>query len=187
MDWHFRVHQRMIDAEKRGQHRSWYVDEADWVRSVESIDLDHHPDHPDNAADAHNSNSNSSNNGGGGGGSSAAASGPGGPGAGGPRVQYIPVPDDGDATNSVCPICQEKFETKWLDEAQEWVWTDALRVGGRAYHASCYAEVTKGGGGSTPMYSRATPDPVLGKRKAEVRLFLPLSSYLFSRSGIGSS
>lgn len=28
MDWHFRVHQRMIEAEKRGQHRSWYVDQA---------------------------------------------------------------------------------------------------------------------------------------------------------------
>jgi pre-mRNA cleavage complex 2 protein Pcf11 len=27
MDWHFRVHQRMTEAEKRGQHRSWYVDE----------------------------------------------------------------------------------------------------------------------------------------------------------------
>lgn len=27
MDWHFRVHQRMIEAEKRGQHRSWYVDQ----------------------------------------------------------------------------------------------------------------------------------------------------------------
>lgn len=27
MDWHFRVHQRITEAEKRGQHRSWYVDE----------------------------------------------------------------------------------------------------------------------------------------------------------------
>lgn len=27
MDWHFGVHQRMTEAEKRGQHRSWYVDE----------------------------------------------------------------------------------------------------------------------------------------------------------------
>ncbi|AEO71694.1 uncharacterized protein THITE_2124427 [Thermothielavioides terrestris NRRL 8126] len=27
MDWHFRVHQRTAEAEKRGQHRSWYVDE----------------------------------------------------------------------------------------------------------------------------------------------------------------
>lgn len=27
MDWHFRAHQRLAEAEKRGQHRSWYVDE----------------------------------------------------------------------------------------------------------------------------------------------------------------
>lgn len=162
MDWHFRVHQRIIEAEKRGQHRSWYVDQADWVRSVEAIDLDQHQyTHTDSTADATSS------------GGPNAASGVDGASGGGPKIQYIPVPDDGDATNSVCPICQEKFETKWLDEAQEWVWTDALRVGGRAYHASCYAEVTKGGsGGGTPMYSRATPDPVLGKRKAEVSSFV---------------
>lgn len=161
MDWHFRVHQRMIEAEKRGQHRSWYVDEADWVRSVETVDLDNQYDgQGDNAAGSAHNNSNEAGSGG----------------DGGPKVQYIPVPDEGDTTNSVCPICQEKFETKWLDEAQEWVWTDALRVGERAYHASCYAEVTKGGGGgggggggtSMAMHSRATPDPVLGKRKAEV-------------------
>lgn len=27
MDWHFRVHQRSNEAEKRGTHRSWYVDQ----------------------------------------------------------------------------------------------------------------------------------------------------------------
>jgi hypothetical protein len=27
MDWHFRVHQRTNEAEKRGMHRSWYVDQ----------------------------------------------------------------------------------------------------------------------------------------------------------------
>lgn len=158
MDWHFRVHQRMIEAEKRGQHRSWYVDQADWVRSVETVDLDNQYEALDNAVSSNNNNNKDAATGGDGAGS---------------KVQYIPVPDDGDTTNSVCPICQEKFETKWLDEAQEWVWTDALRVGDRAYHASCYAEVTKGGsggGGGMPMHSRATPDPVLGKRKAEVGL-----------------
>ncbi len=48
----------------------------------------------------------------------------------------------------------------WLDEAQEWVWTDAVRVGGRVFHGSCYREAygNAGGGG------------VLGKRKAEVCL-----------------
>jgi pre-mRNA cleavage complex 2 protein Pcf11 len=28
MDWHFRVHQRTNEAEKRGMHRSWYVDQG---------------------------------------------------------------------------------------------------------------------------------------------------------------
>lgn len=150
MDWHFRVHQRIVEAEKRGQHRSWYVDQADWIKSRETADLDHTPE-ADSAANNNDADSTSA-------------------GSSQPKIQYIPVPDDGDKTNSVCPICQEKFVTKWLDEAQEWVWTDALRVGDRAYHASCYAEVTKDGG-NTPMYggrgARATPDRVLGKRKAE--------------------
>jgi pre-mRNA cleavage complex 2 protein Pcf11 len=42
MDWHFRVHQRMTDAEKRGQHRSWYVDEL--VRCLPPFPLA--PTHP---------------------------------------------------------------------------------------------------------------------------------------------
>ncbi len=36
---------------------------------------------------------------------------------------------------------------------------DAKEVGGRIYHASCYAEATKD-------IKRNTPEPVLGKRKA---------------------
>jgi hypothetical protein len=28
MDWHFRVHQRTTEAEKRGMHRSWYVNQS---------------------------------------------------------------------------------------------------------------------------------------------------------------
>ena len=76
------------------------------------------------------------------------------------------MPDDPALANSLCPICQEKFEIKWLDDAQEFVWMDAKKVGGdRIYHASCYAEATKDGGGN--QIKRGTPEPVLGKRKAE--------------------
>ncbi|KAL1861627.1 mRNA 3' end processing factor [Diaporthe australafricana] len=149
MDWHFRVHQRIVEAEKRGQHRSWYVDQADWIKSRETID-DHQADADADAAKNAAASSTSKSS--------------------GPKIKYIPVPEDGDNTNTVCPICQEKFVTKWLDEAQEWVWTDAMRVGGRAFHASCYTDVSKDGG-NMPMYGgggvKATPDPVLGKRKAE--------------------
>lgn len=69
----------------------------------------------------------------------------------------------------MCPICQDKFENKWLDTAQEWVWLDTVLVGGRAFHASCHAEATRDREG-TP---RRTPEPVLGKRKAENGLASP--------------
>lgn len=177
MDWHFRVHQRIAEAEKRGQHRSWYVDADDWARSREAaVDTDYVAPQ---------------GGGGGGGGtygyneneggerSAPGGAGPEGRSKGSRRQAYIPVPED-PRVNTVCPICQEKFEMKWLDEAQEWVWMDAVKVGDRVYHASCYGEATKGGGGagagaggsnerSTP--ARGTPEPVLGKRKAEVSLF----------------
>lgn len=90
-----------------------------------------------------------------------------------PKLQYIPVPDPSSGINNVCPICQERFENKWLDAAQEWVWLDAVVVGGRAYHATCYAEAARDREAS-PYVPRGTPEPVLGKRKAEVS-FLSLS------------
>jgi pre-mRNA cleavage complex 2 protein Pcf11 len=86
--------------------------------------------------------------------------------------KYIPVPDPASGINNVCPICQEKFENKWLDTAQEWVWLDAVLVGNRAFHASCHAEATRDREG-TPGLSRRTPEPVLGKRKAESTISPP--------------
>ncbi|KAH8888210.1 hypothetical protein GQ53DRAFT_767715 [Thozetella sp. PMI_491] len=136
MDWHFRVNQRIAEAEKKGQHRSFYVDEMDWIRSREAIDTDYVAVQPDRSST---------------GGATVKAS----------KMQYIAVPDD-PRINTMCPICQEKFEMKWLDEAQEWVWMDTVKVGDRVYHASCHREATRDGGGV-----RGTPEPVLGKRKAE--------------------
>ena len=52
---------------------------------------------------------------------------------------------------------------------------DAVKIGARVYHASCHAEASKDGGG-TPMRN-STPEPVLGKRKAEVRT-LPSLTFL---------
>ena len=87
------------------------------------------------------------------------------------KEKYIPAPT-GAAAQSACPICQERFDTVWHEEAQEWVWMDAVRVAGRVFHASCHDEVSRAGGGGGRQRS-ATPDTVgvLGKRKAEVCLF----------------
>lgn len=117
----------------------------DWVKSREAVDADHIPQ-PEPSAEEQ---------------SKAAA-----------KPIYIPVPEPASGINNVCPICQEKFENKWLDYAQEWVWLDAVLVRNRAYHASCYKEATRDRE-STPGASRRTPEPILGKRKAEGGLLSP--------------
>lgn len=146
MDWHFKVNQRIAEADKAGQNRGWLVDEQDWIGTRETIDV---------IGGVPTAQSNATQ-----GGSVAKA----------PKMQYIPVPDDPVLLNSVCPICQEKFKQVYLDE--EWVWEDALCVRDRIYHASCHREAT---GGSSSVAAvkyggggRGTPEPVLGKRKAEV-------------------
>jgi len=83
------------------------------------------------------------------------------------KLQYLAVPDDPALANSVCPICQEKFEMKWLDEAQDFVWMDAKKIGEQIYHASCYAELEAAKVINNAQVKRGTPEPVLGKRKNE--------------------
>ncbi|KAI5800311.1 hypothetical protein DFH27DRAFT_77666 [Peziza echinospora] len=220
LDWHFRVHQRMTESLKRGQNRSWYVGEEDWIRSFDELDVTNYPgSNQDGGASGDQSTSNSMQNinddtgninGGISGGSNAIGGGsssmmPGGGGSSASdlasrkraaREKYIPVPNDPLSTNSACPVCKEKFETSWHADAEEWVWMDAMRVGPKVYHASCYTEAgskptptttttaattttatinTIGGGGRTKSRGN-TPDLNIGdlaailksvKRKAE--------------------
>lgn len=80
------------------------------------------------------------------------------------KDRYVPVPQDAAMSQAPCPICQEKFEPQWHVEANDFVWMDALQVGAKIYHATCYEEYSKGAGIAMP----STPDSVLGKRKAEI-------------------
>ncbi|KAI9894796.1 MAG: hypothetical protein M1814_000015 [Vezdaea aestivalis] len=144
LDWHFRTNQRMAESAKRGQSRSWYLDESDWIKNREG---DQQQEGDENTAGGQTN-----------GGLSGLAA------KKDPKKQWIPVPDDPTMANLHCPICQEKFETVWLDEAQEWVWMDAVRVGGRIFHASCHEEAAKDRE-ATPARN-GTPESLLGKRKA---------------------
>ena len=97
------------------------------------------------------------------------------------KEAFIRVPNDARLKNEPCPICQEKFESMWSEELQDFIWRDALQVGNRIYHASCYQEATKDrenvstpvvggrrdGTGTGNRARTATPDSVLGKRKAQ--------------------
>ncbi|PLB39205.1 putative mRNA cleavage factor complex component Pcf11 [Aspergillus candidus] len=149
LDWHFKTNQRMADAARRAQNRSWYVDERDWIKSREAVD--------DQNLDTETPNE-------------GATAGDGESAHKGPPKQWIRAPNDATLRNTPCPICQEKFESTWSEDVQDWIWQDAVKVGNRVYHASCYSEVTKDGPTpaqrGTPAGRTGTPDSVLGKRKA---------------------
>ncbi|PYH60639.1 putative mRNA cleavage factor complex component Pcf11 [Aspergillus niger CBS 101883] len=151
LDWHFRTNQRMSEAARRAQNRSWYVDERDWIKSREAGD---EQDLAETEASAE-----------GVAGADGAAT------KKGPPKQWIHAPNDATLRNTPCPICQEKFESTWSEDVQDWIWQDAVKVGSRVYHASCYAEVTNNGptpaSRGTPSGRTGTPESVLGKRKAE--------------------
>ncbi len=147
LDWHFKTKARMIEAERRGQNRSWYVDEREWIASRE-----HDEDAPEEAAN---------------GASPSAATKM-------KQADFVRAPSDPVLRSLPCPIDQEPFKSEWSEEVQDFIWKDTVHIGGRYYHASCYKEVTKDrgkdAGGLTPLGAgmrTATPDSVLGKRKAE--------------------
>ncbi|KAF8468373.1 hypothetical protein BDZ91DRAFT_108225 [Kalaharituber pfeilii] len=141
LDWHFRVHQRMAESIKRAQNRSWYVGEEDWIKSTDELDTT-----IESGIGVSMQRSSTSNNSNISTGTSAeiaeqrkkAA-----------KEQYVPVPNDPTSSNLTCPVCKEKFETTWHSDAEEWVWMDAMKVGQKVYHASCYSESGPGKGGES--------------------------------------
>ncbi|KAF2688682.1 hypothetical protein K458DRAFT_151217 [Lentithecium fluviatile CBS 122367] len=138
MDWHFKV--KDPQNLKRAIHRSWYISEKEWVEYRETDETS--PDEPTNGSS----------------GTATAVKKQ-------AKDRYVPVPQDAAIAQAPCAICQERFETQWLVEANDFVWMDAIQVGGKIYHATCWEEYSKGAG--IPMPS--TPERgVLGKRKAEV-------------------
>ncbi|KAL9635084.1 MAG: hypothetical protein Q9164_003686 [Protoblastenia rupestris] len=143
-DWHFRTNQRMNDASKRAQNRSWYVDELEWIKSRD--DPEGNPIDLSASVTTGGLNITISTT--------------------DPKSKYIPVPTDQTLANLPCPICQEKFTASYNEEVSDWVWMDAIKIGPRVYHASCHSEVKKTRSRENTPVRTDTPDSVLGKRKA---------------------
>lgn len=139
MDWHFKV--KDPDAAKRGVHRSWYMPEKEWIeyKEVDETSPNHASNDPNNSTLTGAKSKKQA------------------------KDRYVSVPQDVVSQQAPCPICQEKFDTVWNVEANDFVWMDALSVGGKVYHATCFEEYSKGAGIAMP----GTPDSVLGKRRAE--------------------
>jgi pre-mRNA cleavage complex 2 protein Pcf11 len=59
------------------------------------------------------------------------------------KKQWVLAPSSASKKKQVCPICTGGFNTELSDEAEDWVWTDAVQVGDKIFHATCYAESGK--------------------------------------------
>jgi len=116
IDWHFRTNQKIADATRTSQHRSWYPDEHEWIACN---DLDPSSGIPDTTSNTSTSNPSK-----------------------GPTKRSIPAPTE-MGVNKECPICQDRFEQIFDADSQEWIWLDAVRPDprGKVYHASCWEEV----------------------------------------------
>ncbi|CAZ82508.1 unnamed protein product [Tuber melanosporum] len=160
LDWHFRVHQRMAESVKRGQNRSWYLGEEEWIKSrddgEDSSSLAPNPNsHPNSGNNAIGVSSSSSSN------PNSSSNNP------DPKDQYVIISDP-SKTRAVCPICQEELKYEWHDESEEFVFMDAKQVGARIYHASCHAEASKDTAAGNSSRGTTPPDSGSGgKRKAE--------------------
>ncbi|KAJ6256592.1 hypothetical protein Dda_8457 [Drechslerella dactyloides] len=158
LDWHFRVHQRIADSSKHAQFRSWYVGEEDWIKFRED------EEYSSVVAGSQTAQASDQN--------PAAAT------QEASSENYVPVPNDPALSNITCPVCKEKFATVLHPDTEDWVLMDAIQSGGRIYHASCFAEISKETAASASSAAAAaaaisrgsTPDNNTigrGKRKAD--------------------
>jgi pre-mRNA cleavage complex 2 protein Pcf11 len=91
-------------------------------------------------------------------------------------------------TKNTCNICFEEMKSSYSEELQDWIFSNAQVHNGRIVHATCLEEMTRGQGGAAGgagsvtsslaaalasvggvgrRERSATPDSLLGKRKAE--------------------
>lgn len=44
------------------------------------------------------------------------------------RASFVVVPPGEEAKNASCPICKENLSPEFLEDDEEWVWRNAVRV-----------------------------------------------------------
>ncbi|KAG4304511.1 hypothetical protein PORY_002221 [Pneumocystis oryctolagi] len=148
LDWHFRINNRLREISLRGQSRSWYFDEEEWIKyayedvssvipeSLES-DLEKSKKHKEFS----------------------------------PDDSYVLVPTDTNALSEPCPICKEKFVSVWNEDVEEWVWKNAVSIENIIYHAVCLSEASVASqtllkeNSLESIQNEKLANTVLGKRK----------------------
>lgn len=59
------------------------------------------------------------------------------------RESYVVVPTGDEAKSIQCPICKETLKSEFLEDEEEWVWMNAVRVQGRvSFHNMLHQQTT---------------------------------------------
>ncbi|TRM66435.1 hypothetical protein BD626DRAFT_487743 [Schizophyllum amplum] len=144
LDVHFRQNRQFQSSEGRGFSRSLFVDREDWVTSVDPKGKQRalHHEYETKLAEQR-------------------------------RIEelqklHVIIPVGDETKPLTCPVCYDAFKTEFLEDEEEWVWTNAMKDGETLYHATCHAELhAKRRSGAAPLSRSHTPDVASRKRKAE--------------------
>ncbi|XP_061659661.1 pre-mRNA cleavage complex 2 protein Pcf11 isoform X2 [Syngnathoides biaculeatus] len=134
LDWHFRQNHAGKVAGKKITHRRWYYGLMDWIEFEEIADLEERAKslffEKENEVEVRKSQ--------------AAAK----------EREFQSVKAAKDQVAELCEICQEPFETYWVEEEEDWFLKNAIRVDDKNFHPSCFEDYK-----NTSSYMDVTPSP----------------------------
>ncbi|KAF6740011.1 Pre-mRNA cleavage complex 2 protein Pcf11 [Oryzias melastigma] len=134
LDWHFRQNHAGKQASKKVTHRRWYYSLTDWIEFEEIADLEERAKsqffEKENEEEVQKTQ--------------AAAK----------EKEFQSVRATKDQVGELCEICQEPFETYWVEEEEDWFLKNAIKVDEKNFHPSCFEDYK-----NTSSYLDATPSP----------------------------
>uniref|UniRef100_A0A8C6MGF6 Pre-mRNA cleavage complex 2 protein Pcf11 n=1 Tax=Nothobranchius furzeri TaxID=105023 RepID=A0A8C6MGF6_NOTFU len=134
LDWHFRQNHAGKVASKKVTHRRWYYSLTDWIEFEEIADLEERAKsqffEKENEEEVQKSQ--------------AAAK----------EKEFQSVRAAKDQVGELCEICQESFETYWVEEEEDWFLKNAIRVDEKNFHPACFEDYK-----NTSSYLDVTPSP----------------------------
>ncbi|XP_029029356.1 pre-mRNA cleavage complex 2 protein Pcf11 [Betta splendens] len=153
LDWHFRQNHAGKVASKKVTHRRWYYSLTDWIEFEEIADLEERA--KSQFFEKENEEEVQKNQ--------AAAK----------EKEFQSVRATKDQVGESCEICQEPFETYWVEEEEDWFLKDAVRVDDKNFHPSCFEDYKNSCIDVSPSASKLLTDH-------------PLSAFIKTEEGAAS-
>ncbi|TNM84747.1 hypothetical protein fugu_008925 [Takifugu bimaculatus] len=153
LDWHYRQNHNRKDPSKKVTHRRWYSGIKDWIEFEEIADRKEQAKslffEKENEVEVQNNQA-------------------------APQKKEIQcVKATKDQVQESCEICQEQFETYWVEEEEDWFLKNAIRVDDKIFHPSCFEDYKN----VSNSYIDVTPSP------NKLLTDHPLSSFIKTEDG----